>query len=747
MSHSQIKNREKLLEGVSRIQQILYLEDELFMFYRPSIAEHLYMKLNMDTNFIEEINVSKYLEAQELYILRNIPIKHPLEIDFSPSHHYPPSIEKTEEIGRGSNFLLQYLADHVPSKTEKWKNLLFQFLKTRVENKRCIELNEANRSHFHVLAKNINILIEEIESQKADIPNRGVKEKLLEHGFGEGMGDTIETALKNLKILKKVFDKPAASDLKEFFSSLPFFSKIAIVSPHGWFGQEKVWGKPDTGGQVIYILDQARSIEKTLKKVGAQRGAELNPRIIVLTRLIPKAGETTCNIRWEKIQGSENCWILRVPFREKDGKIVEEWISRFQVWPYLDRYAQECKVELQKEFAGKPDLIIGNYSDGNIVASLLSDSFDTILCTIAHALEKTKYHHSDLRWHDLEDQYHFSLHFTSDLLAIDKSDFIITSTFQEIAGTERSTGQYELYESFTLPGYYRVVSGSDIRDPKYNINPPGVDEMLYFPFYENDKRDTSRTSFWKKRLFYDRSSDILGDLENPQKPPLFSMARLDKIKNLSGLIEAYGNNPALQNLANLIIVAGTVHFEESTDQEERIEIKKIYDLVEQYHLYGKLRWLPSINKRETGEVYRIVADSRGIFVQPALYEAFGLTILEAMISGLPTFGTTHGGPSEIIEDGKCGFLINPHNSISLSSVIFSFLKDAQAQPSYWKKISDAGIERVRKHFTWSHYSERLLTMANLYDFWKFVLPPRDKMIFKRYWNIIYHFLMKEKAAK
>ena len=33
---------------------------------------------------------------------------------------------------------------------------------------------------------------------------------------------------------------------------------------------------------------------------------------------------------------------------------------------------QDVAVEIGKELQGKPDLIIGNYSDGNIVASLLA---------------------------------------------------------------------------------------------------------------------------------------------------------------------------------------------------------------------------------------------------------------------------------------------------------------------------------------------------------------------------------------
>lgn len=51
------------------------------------------------------------------------------------------------------------------------------------------------------------------------------------------------------------------------------------------------------------------------------------------------------------------------------------------------------------------------------------------------------------------------------------------------------------------------------------------------------------------------------------------------------------------------------------------------------------------------------ADTRGAFVQPALYEAFGLTVIEAMTCGLPCFATNRGGPAEIIKNGMSGYHI------------------------------------------------------------------------------------------
>ena len=43
----------------------------------------------------------------------------------------------------------------------------------------------------------------------------------------------------------------------------------------------------------------------------------------------------------------------------------------------------------------------------------------------------------------------------------------------------------------------------------------------------------------------------------------------------------------------------------------------------------------------------LCADKHGAFVQPAVYEAFGLTVIEAMSCGLPTFATIKGGPAEV----------------------------------------------------------------------------------------------------
>ncbi len=51
---------------------------------------------------------------------------------------------------------------------------------------------------------------------------------------------------------------------------------------------------------------------------------------------------------------------------------TDNWISRFEVWPYLEQFAEDSYKELMKEFGTRPDLVIGNYSDGNLVATILA---------------------------------------------------------------------------------------------------------------------------------------------------------------------------------------------------------------------------------------------------------------------------------------------------------------------------------------------------------------------------------------
>jgi sucrose synthase len=161
------------------------------------------------------------------------------------------------------------------------------------------------------------------------------------------------------------------------------------------------------------------------------------------------------------------------------------------------------------------------------------------------------------------------------------------------------------------------------------------------------------------------------------------------------------------------------------------------ELIEQYDLRGQIRWLEAqVDRERNGELYRFVADRRGVFVQPALFEAFGLTVIEAMGTGLPTFATCFGGPQEIIEDGLSGFHIDPNHGEAAARRIADFFSRSRQEPSYWEEISSAALKRIAARYTWERYAERLMTLSRVYGFWKYVtLLERSET--QRYLELLY----------
>ena len=83
-------------------------------------------------------------------------------------------------------------------------------------------------------------------------------------------------------------------------------------------------------------------------------------------------------------------------------------------------------------------------------------------------------------------------------------------------------------------------------------------------------------------------------------------------------------------------------------------------------LYGKVAYPKHHRPDDVSLLYRLAALSRGIFVNPALTEPFGLTLIEAAASGLPIVATEDGGPQDIIGHCHNGLLIDPLDSEAMS---------------------------------------------------------------------------------
>lgn len=725
-------------------QELLVDGVMIHMAIRFDVARWQYVELQAEEMLAREIPAADFQEARERLVLGpGVADPFMLEVDLRPFERAFPRPRQPRSIGRGVEFLNRHLSGRLFADPQGGMQRLVHFLSVHQVEGRALLLNPSIDTPEELrgaLRQGLDVL------QGRPPGQEGFPRELARLGFEPGWGRTTGRMRETMTLLAELMEAPSAELLEQFLARIPMIFSIAIVSPHGYLAQSNVLGKPDTGGQVVYILDQVRALEQAMRSSIHEQGLDVEPQIVVLTRLIPQADGTTCDRPLEPILGTRNARILRTPFRDETGEIVPHWISRFEIWPYLEQYALDAERDLRAELGGRPDIVIGNYSDGNLVASLLAPRLGVTQCAIAHALEKTKYLHSDLYWKELEAEHHFSCQYTADLIAMNTADFIITSTYQEIAGTEDSVGQYESYSTFTMPGLYRVVGGIDCFDPKFNIVSPGADPRLFFPYREEARRPDEVREEVRRMVFGPAAPTSRGELQHPDRPLLFAMSRLDRIKNMTGLLEWYAGSGKLREQANLLLVGGYQDPARSPDRDEREQIRLMHTLFDEHGLDGEVRWLElQTDKNQVGELYRLVADTRGAFVQPALFEAFGLTVVEAMSSGLPTFATRYGGPREVIVDGVSGFHIDPTRGPEAAACMEDFLARARGEPEVWDAMSREAIRRVASRYNWPLYAARFLTLSRIYGFWRFVTHLEREQS-RKYLDMFYALMYRPRAA-
>jgi len=250
------------------------------------------------------------------------------------------------------------------------------------------------------------------------------------------------------------------------------------------------------------------------------------------------------------------------------------------------------------------------------------------------------------------------------------ADLVIASTHNEIES------QYGLYN------YY---------DPeRMSVVPPGTDLTLFHP--PQEKEVTSFATQLPRFLF------------EPDKPLMLALSRPDERKNIITLIETFGESRQLQQVANLLIVAGNRDDIRDMESGAQSVLTNILVLIDSYDLYGRVAVPKAHSADEVPAIYRLAASSQGVFVNPALTEPFGLTLLEAAASGLPIVATENGGPVDIIENCKNGVLIDPLSKSEITDALLTLLQNKEK----WSQAAKNGIEGVRKHYSWQAHTKTYL---------------------------------------
>ena len=433
-------------------------------------------------------------------------------------------------------------------------------------------------------------------------------------------------------------------------------SKITLISLHGLIrGKNPELGRDaDTGGQVIYVLELARE----LAKHPDVREVELLTRQIVDDRVSADYAQLE-----EKI--ADNAKIVRIPFGPN------QYLRKELLWPYLEIFVDQSLSHFKR--TGLPDIIHGHYADAGLAGARLARLLHIPYIFTGHSLGRVKRERLLAKGSEassVERKYNISTRIEAEEVALETATMVVTSTSQEVEE------QYKLYEQY---------------DPsRMEVIPPGVDLSNFSP-----------TAGPAVEAVQAKVKRFLND---PENPIILTIARLDERKNLEMLVRVFGESQRLQEIANLVIVLGTRTKIADLTKPERKIFNNVLRMIDDYDLYGKVAYPKTLQPGEVPEFYRLASATHGVFVNPALTEPFGLTLLEAAGTGLPIVATNDGGPRDIIANCQNGLLIDPLQEDEIEHALLRVLTDRKV----WSQFSEKGLAGAHRHYTWANHADRYL---------------------------------------
>ena len=428
---------------------------------------------------------------------------------------------------------------------------------------------------------------------------------------------------------------------------------ILLISIHGLIrSNELELGRDaDTGGQTLYVVELARAL-------GERDDVE---RVDLVTRRIVDPAVS------EDYAQTEDALADKVRIIRIDAG-PDEYIPKEQLWDHLDSFTDNL-VNWIREQPRMPDVVHSHYADAAYVGVRLATLTAIPLVHTGHSLGRDKRKQllaKGLSREDIETTYNISRRVNAEEELLANADLVITSTRNEI---ESQYGLYDYYD----PACMTVI-------------PPGTNLVRYHPPAEG------YTSTFPEKL-----KPFLTD---PERPLVMALSRPDERKNIPVLLEAFHHSARLRETANLLLIAGNRDDVRDLDAGAESVLTQILLDIDAYSLHGLVAVPKHHTMNEIPDAYRTVAASGGVFVNPALTEPFGLTLLEAAASGLPLVATENGGPVDIISNCENGILVDPLDAAAIADALLNLLTD---RPK-WEQAVHNGLKGVRRHYTWQAHA-------------------------------------------
>jgi len=191
-----------------------------------------------------------------------------------------------------------------------------------------------------------------------------------------------------------------------------------------------------------------------------------------------------------------------------------------------------------------------------------------------------------------------------------------------------------------------------------------------------------RNRIQKTWLIPNPIADSYFDVEwNPEPCRVLCCSRVRPLKNTMGLIRAFAA-VAQKYPDSLLRIAGAA---------EPAYLERCKAEVQTRGLGGRVEFLGNLSIPEVQDEL----SKASCLVLPSFQENAPLTIEEAMAVGVPVVAARVGGVSELVEDNKTGFLIDPYDTAQIADAIDRILADEELRASMSEYARNSARSRFR----------------------------------------------------
>ncbi|CAL4988817.1 unnamed protein product [Urochloa decumbens] len=503
---------------------------------------------------------------------------------------------------------------------------------------------------------------------------------------------------------------------------------IVLISVHGLVrGENMELGRDsDTGGQVKYVVELARALAAT---PGVHRVDLLTRQIScpdvdwtygepveMLTRL-SDADDSAAD-------ATGGAYIIRLPCGPRDKYLPKE-----SLWPHIPEFVDRALAHVTQVARALADhlssasgdsptataapvwpyVVHGHYADAGEAAAHLASALDVPMVMTGHSLGRNKLDQllrlGRMPRAEIQGTYRIARRIEAEEIGLDAAEVVVTSTKQEVEE------QWGLYDGFDVMVERKLrvrrrrgVSCLGRYMPRMVVIPPGMD-FSYVDAGDGDGDLQALISPGKaKKPLPAIWSEVLRFFTNPHKPMILALSRPDPKKNVTTLLKAYGESRHLRELANLTLILGNRDDIEEMSGGAATVLTAVLKLIDRYDLYGQVAYPKHHKQTDVPHIYRLAAKTKGVFINPALVEPFGLTLIEAAAYGLPVVATKNGGPVDIIAALHNGLLVDPHDAAAITEALLSLLADK----SRWVECRRDGLRYIHR-FSWPHHCRHYLS--------------------------------------